>query len=61
MAKVKATGKAMFTRSMYPGVSFCERCFCHHNQAECPFPLTAFNPAVVELEDMPGYRAKESA
>ncbi len=58
MRKVKSTGKATFTRSMYPGVAFCERCFCHHNQTECPFPLADFNPTQVTLEEVP-YHASD--
>jgi hypothetical protein len=50
MKKVKRMARATFRRDMYPGVTFCERCFCHHNQIECPFPLAAFNPTYVQLE-----------
>ena len=46
MAKrVKREKRAAFHRDMYPGVAFCEGCFCHHNAPDCP-DWRALNPAI---------------
>ena len=47
--KARPARRAIFRRDMYPGVRFCETCFCHHNWPTCPFTLAPFNPSHATL------------
>lgn len=51
---IKKTQRATFHRAMYPGVAFCEACFCHHDLPGCPTYGVAPSAPTYEMVDMLG-------
>lgn len=51
---VKKAARATFHRDMYPGVRFCELCFCHHDLPDCPTYGHAPSEPTYEMTDMLG-------
>lgn len=50
----KKAQRATFHRDMYPGVRFCENCFCHHDLPECPTYGHEPQEPAYEMVDMLG-------